>query len=86
MIYLVGSARIFYISLWPQKIQPREWEKKNKQTIWTYVSAKPKKGSLCDDFVQLFVHLVGVYFSRNLYQLLGMPTHLCLSALTASYR
>ena len=41
---------VSHISLRPQEIQPREWEKKNKWTIWSYVSSKCKKGS----FVTLF--------------------------------
>ena len=50
---------VSHISLWPQEIQPREWEKKNKRTIWTLVSSKCKKGSSVTlFFVQLFVHLV----------------------------
>ena len=39
------STRAFHISLRPQKIQPREWEKKNKWTIWARVNSKCKKGS-----------------------------------------
>ena len=29
--HLVVSAGVFHISFWPQEIQPREWEKKNKE-------------------------------------------------------
>ena len=31
VIHLVVSAGVFHISLWPQEIQPREWEKKNNE-------------------------------------------------------
>ena len=41
-----GSAGVSHISLRPQKnTTEREWEKKNKRTIWVYVSSKRKKGS-----------------------------------------
>ena len=51
VIHLVYSVRVFHISLRPQKKYNREnGRKKNKRTIWTYVSSKCKKRSLCDDF------------------------------------
>ena len=48
-----------------------------------------RKGVLCDDFVQLFVHFVDyrgrVFFAKLLQKPLGMLTHLLLSSLSASF-
>ena len=84
--HLVVSAGAFHISLWPHKIQPREWEKKNKRTIWAWVSSKSKKGSS----VKLHSLCIGrrtlVCISSEIStKLLGTPTHHDWPSLTASF-
>ena len=75
--HLVVSAGVSHISLWSQEIQPREWEKKNKRTIWAWVNSKCKKGgsvtlhSLCICRLSLTCS-----FREISTRLIGMPTHL----------
>ena len=47
------STRIFHISLRPQKYN-REGGRKNKRTIWTWISYKRKKGSFVKRFCAAF--------------------------------
>ena len=69
-----------------QEIQPREWEKKNKRTIWALVSSKCKKGSsmtlhsLCICRLTLACILREISTKR-----LGMPTHLDWSLLLSVF-
>ena len=47
VIHLVVPIEVSHISLWPQEIQPREWEKKNKEQTnnMAWVNSKCKKGN-----------------------------------------
>ena len=66
---------VLHITLQIRKAQPRGWNKEqtSEHRLGSAPSAKKKREgeSLCDTFVQLFVHLltiVGVYFAWNFYK------------------
>ena len=69
---------VFHIYLQIRKAQPKGWEKKNKRTNTGLGQLQAQEEeSLCDTFMQLFVH----FFYK---EALGMLTHLWLSSPTAS--
>ena len=78
------SAGVFHISLRPQEIQPREWEKKNKRTIWAWVSSKCKKCSSVTLHSLCICRLTMACIFREIStRLQEMPTHLNWSSLIA---
>ena len=87
VIHLVVSIGVSHISLWPQEIQPREWEKKNKEQTNNkgFGQLKCKKGgfvtldSLCTCRLTLTCILREIFTKPR-----GMLTHLDRSFLTAS--
>ena len=77
--YLVVPIGASHISLWPPEIQTKEWEKKNKEQTnnMGLGQLKVQEGEFCNTTFPVYISTnAGVYFSRNFYQLQGMPTHL----------
>ena len=80
-----GNA-ISLVQFWPQEIQSREWEKKNKRTIWAWVNSSARRlswdtlHSLC--FCRLSL-MRSFFFLRNFHKPRGMLTHHDWSSLTA---
>ena len=71
VIHLVVSAGLFHISIRPQKYKRESARKETNEQYGLRLAPSARKGLLCYDFVQLFVHLLtiaGVYFSRNFYK------------------
>ena len=76
VIHLVVSTGVFHISFRPQKIQPSEWKEENKQTIWTWVSSKRKKGCFVTPWIPRasIDYRWHVFFTKLLQKQLGMLT------------
>ena len=78
---------VSYISSWLQEIQSREWEKrtKNKRTIWAWVNASARRLSFDTLHSLCICRLALAWISSEIStKLLGMPTHLDWSSLTAA--
>ena len=77
---------VSHISSWLQEIKSREWEErtKNKRTIWAWVNSSARRLS-CDTLHSLCIcRLSLAWISGEIStKLLGMPTHLDRSSLTA---
>ena len=85
--HLVVPIAVSHISLWPQKMQSREWEKKNKEQTnnMASVSSKCKKRSYVILHSLCICRLTLAWISSEIStKLLGMPTHLDWSSLTAA--
>ena len=86
MHHLVVPIGVSHISLWPQEIQSREWEKrtKNKRTIWAWVNSSARRLS-CDTLHSICIcrQTLAWISSEISTKLLGMPIHLDLSSVTA---
>ena len=88
-----GSAVVFHISLRLQKKKKkynREGGKRRTTNKHGFGSTpSTRKGALCDDFLQVFVHFVDyrgrVFFAKLLQKSLGMPIHLWPSSFSASF-
>ena len=84
---LVVPIGVSHISSWLQEIQSREWEKrtKNKRTIWACINSRARWLS-CDTLRSLCIcRLTLAWISSEIStKLLGIPTHLDWSSLTAA--
>ena len=85
--HLVVPIGASHISLWPQEIQSREWEKKNKEQTnnMVWVGSKCKKRSYVTLHFLYICRLTLAWISSKIStKLLGMPTHLDWSSLAAA--
>ena len=80
VIHLVVPIGVLHISLCPQEIQPREWEKKNKEQTNNKGLGQLKVHFLC--ICRLTLACISSEISTKL---LGMPTHPDWPSLTASF-
>ena len=87
VILLVIPIGVSHISSWLQGKQSREWEKrtKNKRAIWAWVNSSARRLS-CDTLHSLCIcRLTLAWISSEIStKLLGMPTRLDWSSLTAA--
>ena len=77
--FIQWSAEVSHISLWPQEIQSREWEKKNEEQTnnMGLVNSKCNKGKFVTlHFLCICRLSLTCSFRKISTRLLGMPTHL----------